>query len=92
MATEVRQKKGGEEERGGCKKCGGGGRLARSDSTRLSPAISLGKVMEGEGEGEEERQRKKFNGGPVRCADKMREYQPKQNMLAFFFGHFWPGI
>ena len=58
MATEVRQKKGGEEERGGCKKCGGGGRLARSDSTRLSPAISLGKVMEG---GRREKGRKRGN-------------------------------
>ena len=57
-------KKGGEEERGGCKKCGGGeggrggGRLARGDSTRLSPAISLGKVMEG---GRREKGRKRGN-------------------------------
>ena len=58
-------KKRGEEEReGGCKKCGGGegggrgGRLARGDSTRLSPAISLGKVMEG---GRREKGRKRGN-------------------------------
>ena len=52
-------KKGGEEERGVCKKCGGGeggGRLARGDSTRLSPAISLGKVMEGGRGGGRERE------------------------------------
>ena len=53
--------KKGERKRGGVKKCGGGegggrgGRLARGDSTRLSPAISLGKVMEGGRRGGRER-------------------------------------
>ena len=75
-----RQKKGGRER--GCKKCGGGGgRLARGDSTRLSPAISLGKVME-EGRG---RRRKRRGSGkssmvglPVYCADKI---QTRQNII-----------
>ena len=55
--------------------------MARGDSTRLSPAISLGKVME-EGRG---RRRKRRGSGkssmvglPVYCADKI---QTRQNII-----------